>query len=238
MASKPTLKADKRKLQGRKVKRLRKEGILPANIYGKKVKSLSIQVSLKDFEKAYKEVGETGLLQVEVENKKRPVLIHGVQIDPVTEVVLHADFHQVDLSQKVTANVPIDTMGGAPAEKQGLGTVVMQLDEVEVEALPADLPEKFVVDLSELKEVNQAVYVKELLVDKKVTIKDDSEAIIVKVEPLRKEEEEELPEVAEEEEEEVEGAEKEEGKEESKEEGSEERGEKEGGDGESETKKE
>jgi len=213
MATRTTLKAEKRKLQGRKVKRLRTEGILPANIYGKKVKSLSIQMPFRDFEKAYKEVGETGLLQILVENKKRPVLIHSVQKDPVTGVVIHTDFHQVDLTQKVSANVPIEITGGAPAEKQGLGTVVTQLDEVEVEALPADLPEKFVVDLSDLKEVDQAVYIKELSVDKtKVTIKDDLEAIIVKVEPLRKEEEE-VPEVVEEEGEEEEGAEKEEGKE-------------------------
>ena len=235
MASQPTLKADKRKLQGRKVKRLRKEGILPANIYGKKVKSLSIQVQIQDFNKMYKEVGETGLLQVLVENKKRPVLIHGVQVDPVTGLPLHVDFLHVDLTQKVSANVPIETTGGAPAEKQGLGTVVTQLDEVEVEALPADLPGKFVVDLSELKEVNQAIYIKDLSLDKtKVKIKDDLEAIIVKVEPLRKEEEK-VPEVVEEEEE---GVEEEEGGKESKKEESETKDEKESKGDESKTKKE
>ena len=237
MASKPTLRAEKRKLQGRKVKRLRKEGILPANIYGKKVKSLSVQVPLQDFDKVYKEVGETGLLQVLVENKKRSVLIHNVQVDPVTGFPLHVDFFQVDLTQKVSANVPIETTGGAPAEKQGLGTVVTQLDEIEVEALPADLPEKFTVDLSELKEVDQAIYIKDLSVNKaKVTIKDDLEAIVVKVEPLRKEEE--VPEVIEEEEEEGEEVEKEEGKDESKEEEIEGKDEKESKDGESEAKKE
>lgn len=237
MASQPTLKAEKRKLQGRKVKRLRKEGVLPANIYGKKIKSLSIQVPLQDFNKVYKEVGETGLLQVLVENKKRSVLIHNVQTDPVTGLPLHVDFFQVDLTQKVSANVPIETTGGAPAEKQGLGAVVTQLDEIEVEALPADLPEKFVVDLSELKEVDQAIYVKDLSVNKaKVTIKDDLEAIVVKVEPLRKEEE--VPEVVEEEEEEGEETEKEEGEKEGKEEVSEGKDEKESKEEEDKTKKE
>lgn len=187
---KHTLKAEKRKILGQKVKTLRKEGILPANIYGKKVKSLAIQISMKEFEKVHKEAGETGIIEISVDKSKRPVLINNVQMHPVTDIPIHIDFLQIDLKEKVTADVPVDLIGESPAEKSGLGTVVQQINEIEVEALPTDLPEKFEIDLSKLTKVDMAVLVKDLDVDKKkVEIKSDAEQILVKVEPPRKEEE-------------------------------------------------
>ena len=96
---KHSIKAAKRKLLGRKVKTLRKKGILPANIYGKGVKSLSVEVRLSDFQKVYKKAGETGLVEIVVGSKKRPVLIHNIQKDPVTDDYIHADFLQVDLKK-------------------------------------------------------------------------------------------------------------------------------------------
>ena len=202
---KNTLKAEKRKVLGRKVKKLRREGVLPANIYGKKTKSLSIKFPVVDFEKVYKAVGETGIVEIAIGKQKKPVLISNVQLDPVTDKPLHVDFHQVDLKEKTTADVPIELIGESPAEKQGLGTVVQSINEIEVEALPKDLPDKFEIDLSKLTEVEQTVQVKDLVVDtKKVKILAEAEQMIVKVEPPRKEEEvapppseEEVPEEAE-----------------------------------------
>jgi len=194
--SKQTLKAKKRKVFGRKVKRLRDDGILPANIYGKKVKSEAIKVSLSDFVKTFEKAGETGLVELILNGdskkaSKRTVLIHNVQIDPVTDTPIHADFLQVDLKEKVTASVPIEVVGESPAEKSGKGTVVQQIDEVEIEALPGDLPEKFIVEISSLSEVDQSIVIKDLNVDtKKIEVKEGLEQIIVKVEPVRKEEEE------------------------------------------------
>jgi large subunit ribosomal protein L25 len=189
-----TLKADKRKDLGRKVKNLRKEGILPGNVYGKKVKSESLQVNLKDFEKIYKEVGETGLVTLEIGTEKKPVLIHNLQMQPVTDEPIHVDFLQVDLKEKVTAQVPVELSGESPAEKQGLGTVVLMLNEIEVEALPADLPEKFEIDRGTLTDVDQVLKVSDLKVDKsKVTVNTDAEELVVKVEPPQKEEVVEAP---------------------------------------------
>jgi large subunit ribosomal protein L25 len=185
------LKAEKRKISGRKVKTLRNEGLLPANIYGKKVKSLAIQVAQIEFEKVYKEAGETGIVELAVGKEKRPVLINNVQVHPVTDLPLHVDFLQIDLKEKVTADVPVELIGESPAEKSGLGTVVQYLNEIEVEALPGDLPEKFEIDLSKLTEVDQSVFIKDLAADtKKVEVKADADQILVKVEPPRKEEEE------------------------------------------------
>lgn len=186
---KAILKAEKRTVEGRKVKKLRKEGYLPGNVFGKKIKSQSVQVNLKDFEKTYKEVGETGLLTLNVGSEDRPVLIHNLQLNPVTDDPIHVDFLQVDLKEEVEANIPIELVGESPAEKQALGTVVQYINEIKVEALPGDLPEKFEVDISTLLEVDQSIIVKDLKYDKsKVEIKDDVEAIVAKVEPPQKEE--------------------------------------------------
>lgn len=201
-----SLKAENRKLLGRKVKQLRREGIIPANIFGKKVKSESIQVGGTEFEKVYKEVGETNILEIHLGKKKNPVLVHNVQLDPVTDAILHVDFLQVDLKEKVTAQIPIELVGEAPAEKQGLGTIVQHMDEVEIEALPTDLPEKFEVDISSLSEVDQTVHLKDIKFDKKkIEIEEDFERIIVKVEAIREEEEPVVEEAAEEEKEGGEG---------------------------------
>lgn len=186
----PTLKAEVRKITGRKVKALRKEGILPANIYGKKIKSQSVQVNIAELQKIHKDVGETGLVEIEIGKEKKPVLIHNIQKDPVTGLPIHADLLQVDLKEKVTANVHVELEGESPAEKQGIGTVVLYINEIEVKALPGDLPEKFFVDASSLSEVDQSVLIKDLPIDKeKVEIITSGETIVAKVEPPQKEEE-------------------------------------------------
>lgn len=186
------LNAQARKILGRKVSALRKEGLLPANIYGKKIKSQAVTVKTLDFLDVYKKAGETALVSLVVKNGKsdeKAVLISNVQKDHVTDEVLHADFHQVDLKEKVSAEIPVEITGEAPAEKQGIGTVVQYLNEIEVEALPTDLPEKFGVDISNLVEVDQAIFVKDLPIEKaKVKLISDPEAILVKVEPPQKEE--------------------------------------------------
>lgn len=186
-----TLKAEKRNQLGRKVKGLRKEGVVPANVFGKKIKSESIQIKLVDFNKIFKETGETNLLELHINGDKKPVLVHNIQKNPVTEEVLHVDFLQVNLKEKVTAEIPIELIGESPAEKQALGTLVQHMDEVEVEALPTDLPEKFEIDVSFVTQVDQVVCLGDIKVDKgKVEIKEDLEKIVLKIEPLREEKEE------------------------------------------------
>jgi large subunit ribosomal protein L25 len=194
---KQILKSEVRKIEGRKVKTLRSLGILPGNIYGKKIESEAVQVNLKDFEKVYKEVGETGLFTLQVGNSEKPVLVHNLQRHSVTDMPIHVDFLQVDLKEKVEAEVPVELTGESPAEKEAIGTVVQYLNEIKVEALPMDLPEKFIVDTTTLSEVDQAILVKDLKVDRsKVDIKTEAEEIVVKVEPPQKEEVIETPIVA------------------------------------------
>lgn len=190
---KHTLEGEIRKISGRKVKSLRREGLLPANVYGKKVKSEAISLKLSDFKKVFSEAGETGLITLSIKGDKqkqdRAVLVSNVQYHPVSDLPIHVDFRQVDLKEKITAAVAVEIFGEAPAEKTGVGTAVQYIDEVEVEALPSDLPDKFTVDISGLVEVDQAILVKDLKYDKaKVEVKQDPESIIAKVEPPQKEE--------------------------------------------------
>lgn len=192
------LTAEKRTVFGRKIKGLRRAGILPANIYGKKIDSLAVQVKQEEFDKVFAEAGETGLVELKVGDAVHPVLIHNLQTNPVTDQPLHADFLEVNLKEKVTATVPVELVGEAPAEKEG-GVVVQQMHEVEVEALPTDLPEKIKVDISGLAEIDEAIKAGELKVDKaKVEIKEDPERIVVSIAPPAKEEEVAPPPAAEE----------------------------------------
>lgn len=193
----PKLKVEKRIITGRKVKSLRKEGLLPANVYGKKIASQALQVPVKEFLVVYEKVGETGLVELNIDNEIKPVLITNLHTHPVSDLPLHADFRQVDLKEKIQAAVPVEIAGESPAEKSGAGILVQQLNEIEVEALPTDLPEKFVVDVSKLENVDDAIAVKDLSVDRsKITILVEEEQIVVKVEPLAAEEVAPVPEEA------------------------------------------
>ena len=212
--TKTKLLVEKRKLSGSKVKLLRKQAILPANIYGRKVKSLAVQVDLKAFLPILKETGETGLVELKVkgEDKIRPVLIHNVQYHAVNDQPLHADFYQVNLKEKVTTKIPVELIGESPAVKNKIGILIQPLNEIEVEALPTDLPEKIEVDISSLAEINDAVLLKDVKLGMGVKVLSDLNQILVKIDPPAKEEEVTVP--VEEETKEGEEGEKEEGKEE------------------------
>lgn len=192
MADELKLDAQKRILTGRKVKRLRREGWLPANIYGRGVKSLAVTVPMKEFAVIWKRAGETNIvsLVIDKEAKSRPVLIHGVHQDPVTDDQLHVDFHQVDLTKKVMVMVPLEISGQSPAVAKG-GVLVKLVNELEVEALPADLPDKIAVDVSGLTEINQGIALKQVPVDaaKVRLMAENMDELVVKIEPPAKEEE-------------------------------------------------
>ncbi len=186
------LKAVKRSVIGKKVKLLRKQGLLPCNVYGKKIDSTVLQVDYKDLNSVFKKVGETGLvdLKIDGEEKVRPVLIHEVQRHPVSSLLLHADFYQVDLKEKIKALIPVIAEDEAPAVAEKKGVLLHVLSEVEVESLPTDLPERFVVSLAKLKELDESILVKDLSYEaNKITILTNPEEIIFKIGAMAKEEE-------------------------------------------------
>lgn len=175
------LAVEKRKVLGKKVHKLRKEGFLPANIYGKGVKSLSVQVPYKEFEKVYKEAGVTGIVDVEVGGEIRPSLIHNVQQDYYNHKLLHADFFQVNLKEKVKTMVKIVTIGEPKAVSEKLGLLMQTLSEVEIEALPTDLPDKIEVNVEPLAELNAQITVGEIKAPTGVTILTDAGQVVAKI---------------------------------------------------------
>ncbi len=186
-----TLKVEKRSVLGKKVKQLRKQGVFPANIYGKGITSVAVQVPFADFEKVYKEAGETGLVDIIVGSETRPVLIHNVQKDYQTKVPLHADFYQVNLKEKVKTMVPLEIIGEPKAIADKLGILMQTLNEVEVEALPADLPEKIEVNVEYLAAVDDQILVSDLKAPTGVTVLTDGGQVIAKIAELVSKEAEE-----------------------------------------------
>lgn len=176
-----TLKAEKREIVGKKVKKLRKEGKLPVGVYGKEIKSEALSVPLKEFMAIYSKVGETGLVELEYGGKMQHVLISNLQIHPLSRQAVHAELHAVKLTDKIKANVPIQLVGESPAVKDGVGVLLQTLNEVEVEALPTDLPEAIMAEIGALLEVGQQIKVSDLKTIKGVVILTDGEETVVNV---------------------------------------------------------
>lgn len=185
------LKADKRTVLGSKVKQLRRQGIIPANLFGKTIDSQAIQVNSTDFNRAYKEAGETSLIWVKVEGeeKERPTLVTGVAFNPITGDKLHIDFHQVNLKEKVTANVPVEITGESELINTNVAVLSQSLNEIEVEALPTDIPESIIFDISSLKEIGDQLKVSDAKVSEGIEVKTDPEQMVVSLQEPQKEEE-------------------------------------------------
>lgn len=185
------LKATEREVLGKKVRKLRRDGFVPGHVYGKKSENESVAVNGKDFLKVFSEAGETGLVNLKIgEEKVRPVLIRGMQHDPLTGKLIHIDFYQVNLSEKVQVPVPVVLIGEEP-EGVHLGEVVVlqNLSEVQVEALPTDLIEKIEVDITPLKNVDDAITVSMLTYDReKLNVLAEPEEVVVKLAPAITEE--------------------------------------------------
>lgn len=189
--SKFILSAKKRDLMGSKTKKLRKTGHIPAVVYGKSVDSLPITLESVQFNKIYKNAGETNLvyLKIEGEDKERPTLIKLVNLSPVKSDVVSVDFHQVSLKEKVSAQVPLEVVGQSEAIKTGLAILSQNIHEVEVECLPTDIPESFEVNIESLKEIGDHLKVSDLKVPSGVEINADMETVIVSLTEPQKEEE-------------------------------------------------
>lgn len=182
------LEATKREITGKKVKKLRKQGWLPVGVYGKDVKSKSLSVQLKDFYRVYEKAGETGLVDLKVDEKVTSVLIKNVQTHPVSRQFLHAELHAVKLTEKIKAKVPLEVSGESPAVVSGAGVLLSTISEVEVQALPAQLPENIDVNIDNLTEVEQQITVGELKVSEGVEILTSKDEIVVKIAPAVSEE--------------------------------------------------
>jgi len=176
-----TLKVEGRTVTGKKTADLRTQGILPAVVYGPELKPLNIQVSKKDFAHVYAEAGDSGLIELILGDRKINVLVHDVAYTgAASQDPIHVDFYQVNLNKTVTAEVPLVFVGESSAVKDG-GVLTKSMEDIEVEALPKDLPHEITVDISVLKAFDNTLYVKDLVIpaNVKVTMNGDNPVVTV-----------------------------------------------------------
>lgn len=175
-----------RTIQGKKVSRLRREGVLPGVVYGGHKGSTPVETEMHAFELGYRRWGSTTLVTLEgLSEGEVPALISDVSRHTVTGRLLHVDFHRVSLTEKVSAEVPLHFVHESPAVKNG-GVLVHAMDHVRVEAFPQDIPHAIEVDLSKLVEIDDAIFVRDLAIDaSKVEIQQDADELVVKAVPVR-----------------------------------------------------
>lgn len=182
-----TITASKRTILGKLTSRLRKNGKLPAVIYGHGISAQNIEVNEREFQRIFKQAGESTILNLNVDGKSYPVLIQDVQHHFLTENPTHIDFFAVNMSEKLTARIPLVFVGEAPAVKTLGGILVKNVAEVEVECLPTDLPQHLEVDISVLDNFEKDFRVSDLKVSDKVQILTNPEEVVVNVAPPRTE---------------------------------------------------
>lgn len=166
--------------------KMRKDGMIPANLYGHNVPNMHLSLSQNTFEKVLRKAGESTIIElIDPEGKTHNVLIQEVQKHYLTSQPIHVDFYEVKMTEKLTATVELIFDGESKAVRELGGTLVKVLTEVEVECLPADLPSQIDVDISMLKSFDDAILIKDLKVGDKVEIKADPEETVAKVQPPR-----------------------------------------------------
>jgi large subunit ribosomal protein L25 len=185
-----SLAAEIREVSGKKVHNLRTEGLIPAVLYGHKTENKNLVVKVIEFAKTFEAAGESTLIDLKVgQEKPVTVLIHDVQHDHLSNQIIHVDFYQVRMDEKITATVHLKLLGEAPAVKELGGILVTSMEHLEIKCLPGDLIKEIVVDLSGLKSFGDKILVKDLQVSDKVEVLAPAEASVISVAQPRMEEE-------------------------------------------------
>jgi large subunit ribosomal protein L25 len=195
--ARPTLTARHRTITGKAVAHLRKEGQLPAVVYGHGVESSNVTVDAHEFDVLRKHIGPNALVDLSVDGRtSQPVLIHGVQIHPVHRRAIHADLLLVRMTEELTVDVPLVSTGISPAVEQLGGTLLHPTATVRVKALPDHLPQSIEYSVESLVDFDATVHVRDLVIPEDVTLLTDPDEVIAKVQAPRIEVEEQ-PEVEE-----------------------------------------
>jgi large subunit ribosomal protein L25 len=194
------LTAAKRDVLGKRNRFLRRRGITPAHLFGHNLESVSLQCDTIELKKIVAYAGTTRLVSLKITGEEGPksVFVREIQRDALGKNLLHVDFYQVKKGEKITADIPIVLVGEAPAMK-GKGRLLSRgITELNIECLPENVPPQIEVDISTLLELEQAIHVRDIILDPAITVNDDPEQLVVKVTEIAIEVEEEKPVVAEE----------------------------------------
>ncbi|MBC7564624.1 50S ribosomal protein L25 [Candidatus Saccharibacteria bacterium] len=169
MGDKINLKLDPRTLQGKKVKQLRKDGIVPAVVYGPGVEPINVQAPLNVMDKVIRDAGRHTPVHLTINSKKEIAMIKDVEVDHVRGMTLHVSFHAVKQNEPVNAEVPIRLVGQGESEAEKAGLIVLQaLDHIEIRALPLNLPEALEVSIADLKEAGEQITLGDITLPKDV----------------------------------------------------------------------
>lgn len=188
-----TLHAERRRVIGKQVRRLRRSGQVPGIFYGPRMEPLPIQVSHKILSEVCRQAGGSTLIQVVLDGNTYPALIRDLQRDPISQEILHLDLERVDLERPITTQVPVILKGDSPVVEQGLAVLTHGLEEIEVRCLPTVVPAHIEVDLSIITRPDQAIHAGDLVLPPEVHLLTDPKAVIVYTTPIRRLEEEEMP---------------------------------------------
>lgn len=175
------LKAQRRAVVGKQVKALRRQGFLPAVLYGRGIDPLPIQLDYKEASYILPRISSSHLISVDLEGERHHALVREKQRDPIYGSLLHVDLNVVSMTEKLRAHVALVLSGEAPAVKDLNGTLVQTVEELEVECLPQYLPDHIVVDLSSLKEYGDAIHVKDISLPAEVEVLTDPDEIVAVV---------------------------------------------------------
>lgn len=192
MADRETIALESRTVLGKKVKNLRRDGLLPATVYGKNVGPFSVQLSARTFNEVYRRVGRTTLVDLKIPGQ--PVVsafIFALQRHPVTRAIIHADFRAVNLNVAMTVAVPIHITGESPLVERGDALLNQVLNAIEVSALPAELPPHIEVDISGLDSFDKSIHVRDLTAPSGATFVTSEDDLVVSLTQAREEVEEE-----------------------------------------------
>ncbi len=177
-----TISAEPRTILGKKVAQLRRAGKTPANIYGHNVPSTAVTINTNTFNRLHHKLASTTILQLEIAGEApRPVMVHHATTDPRSGNVLHVQFYQVNLLEKITATIPIVSSGQPESVLAGTGILLQALEFVEVSGLPMDLPPDIEVDVSNLHDSHEGIYVRDLPISGKLELKTPGDELVFKI---------------------------------------------------------
>lgn len=186
MATNHTLEAQKREILGKKVKSLRKQGLIPATVYGKSFEPVSVQIDERAFNALYRRAGKTALIDLNIAGlKKQSVFVQAVQRHPVTRTILHVDFKVVDVNKPVQIEVPVTAVGESPVVARGDAMLNHVIATVLVEALPGNLPQHLDVDISGLDSLDKAITVADLAASSGYKVLNDPEQVLISLSQTR-----------------------------------------------------
>lgn len=184
------LEARRRKITGKKVAQLREQGIIPAVVYGHGIKPESLELDELPFIKVFKQAKESTLVDLSLDKQKpTKVLIQDVQYHPLSHTIIHVDFHQIKMTEKITTEVNLVFIGQAPAVKELGGVLVKNITALKVTCLPQDLLKEVKVDLTGLKTLEDTIHVSDLKLPKKIELHNKPDETVVLVAPPRSEKE-------------------------------------------------